>query len=1236
MNRKVTPFILLLLSLLCFIATAAIHFYVIPAPSIFSGNQKKLGTIQERTLYCIAKARKQAETIGRQLSPETVSFSSILDKTEYPTLVYKNNHIVFWSAHVAITDLDVAPEAKKVGFASSEYGSFIVVPYQVKGYKIFVYIPLETDYRIKNEYLNKSLSEEIFDQPIAGIVPDPRIRLPQVRSPQGDYLFSVDLNENEADQSRQTTQLTLLLLGVILYVAAAVIYCRQQVQHGKHGKGVITLLVMLILLRIVLLVFNLPFAIADTELFDPRLYAASRWSPSIGDLALNILLLLIVAAAGLYLFYKNNILAQLKTIDISYRRPIIISCILGFYLLLIVLFLFYYGIYHNSPLILDINQSLEFSKYKIILYSIMLLHTMALCGFAYMLTTTTIVLLYKEKKAWPYRLLFLISLVLLLITVLAKVQFWGVVLIGTFFWIIIILSAQHKNVVSAAYRTYLFILLVIMMSAMTGAFALFRHYQNEVKLYKQTFASSIIQGNDVVGEFFLDEVADKIAKDGLIRLKMLGPYVDASFIKRKISKQYLRDYFDKYETNVLLFDSKGNSLESADTTAATLQELLRKYDTPENRTERKNLFLVQNPARYNSRLYLKLIEVPLAYGQKGTIVLQLSLQKLLPHSLVPELLSGQQHNQPFRMDLLSYAIYENRKLSYSEGEYDYATNLNPDHIGHSEFYRDGHNQGDYHHFGVVAGKDKVLVVTNAKYSATEVLSNFSFLFLIFMAGFILLGLLILLYNRNYIREFRPNFSTKIQVFLNFGILLPLLLVSIAIASLVTASYKKDLKTAYEQRGKAIQENLNALIGTGVLENKSELQKRISEIASISETDINLYDRNGRLITTSQPLIFEAGLLSKLLNPEAFAAISERQALRVFLEEKAGNLTFNAVYLPLRVNNDPFTLSGFVGIPFFDSEKELDLKLIDLITTTMNIFTVMFIVFMLLSFFASRALTVPLRLLADKLKRTSLTGKNEMLAYEGADEIGMLVNEYNRMLLTLEQNKQDLAIQEKEAAWREMARQVAHEIKNPLTPMKLSLQYLQKAIAEKKPNTEQLIDKISHTLITQINILSDIATSFSSFTSMPEPKAELVDVAAALRKAADLHNDPASAKITATIPAEEVMVMADESLLVRTFNNLLLNAIQAVPATRKPTIKVELNYTPEQVHIDIKDNGTGIPEDIRQKVFVPNFSTKYTGSGIGLAVAKRGIENAGGKIWFETENGKGTTFKITLPLAQHVS
>ncbi|MEJ8758270.1 MFS domain-containing histidine kinase [Pontibacter sp. H259] len=1233
MNRKATPFILLAFALLCFIATAAVHFNVISFPLEVTNENRDLKAIQVNTEKCIAKAKQQALTIGNQLEPKSVSFSTILATADYPTLVYKNGQIAFWSNHAIITELDLAPDLNKISIANSEYGTFIVVPHQAKGYQIYVYIPIQTDYRIRNEYLNKSFSKEIFKEPVTALVHDEQALLPQVKTKDGQYLYSVSTHESNVDENGQLIQLILLLSGIALYIAAAVVYCRQQVRQQKYGRGVITLLVMLIVLRILLLVFNLPFAIADIELFDPELYAASSWSPSVGDLGLNMLLLLLVSVAGLYLYQRHNVRAQLKTITQKQSRAIIVCCIFALYLLLVVLFRFYYGIYHNSPLILDINQSLEFSRYKIILYGIMLVHTLALSGFTYMLATSVIILLYKGNIRWAYRLLFFIGASLLFIAIVGKLHYWAVILNGTLFWFIIVLSAQHKNKVSSAYRSYLFIFLVIMMSAATGAFALFRHYQSQVRQYKLTFASGIIQGNDVVGEYFLDEVADKIAADALIRAKLKGPFVDASFIKRKITRQYLREYFDKYETDVLLFDSQGRSLESADTTAATLQELLQKYDTPENRTERKNLFLVQDPARYNSRLYLKLIEVPVNKQLKGTIVLQLSLQKLLPHSLVPELLSNQQHNQPFRTDLLSYAIYEDRKLSFSEGEYDYATNLDPAHIGHSEFYKDGHNQGNFHHFGVKDGEHRVLVVSTQKYSAWEVLSNFSFMFLVYTSGFIVVFLLILLFRRSYIREFRPNFSTKIQVFLNFGILLPLLLVSITTASLVTASYKRDLMTTYEQRGRVVQETLGTLVSAG-LPNRNELQKRITEIATISETDINLYDRNGRLLTTSQPLIFEAGLLSKLVNPEAFAAISERQALRVLLEEKAGNLTFNAVYLPLRVNNNPFSLGGFIGIPFFDSEKQLDMKLIELVTTTMNILTVMLIVFMLLTFFASRVLTVPLRLLADKLKRTSLTGKNEMLAYEGADEIGMLVNEYNRMLLTLEQNKQELAIQEKEAAWREMARQVAHEIKNPLTPMKLSLQYLQKAIEENRPNTEQLISKISQTLITQINILSDIATSFSNFTSMPEPKAEIVDVASALRKAADLHNDPASANILASIPAEAVMVMADESLLVRTFNNLLLNAIQAVPTTRKPIIKVELNYTSDLVNIQIKDNGSGIPEEIRHKVFVPNFSTKYTGSGIGLAVAKRGIESAGGKIWFETEEGKGTTFKISLPLANH--
>jgi two-component system nitrogen regulation sensor histidine kinase NtrY len=371
-----------------------------------------------------------------------------------------------------------------------------------------------------------------------------------------------------------------------------------------------------------------------------------------------------------------------------------------------------------------------------------------------------------------------------------------------------------------------------------------------------------------------------------------------------------------------------------------------------------------------------------------------------------------------------------------------------------------------------------------------------------------------------------------------------------------------------------------------------------------------------------------------------AELREGGKPRTLLQERAGTLSFNALYLPLRAASTspgrPGTVLGYVGIPFFDSEKDLDNKLTELISTILNIFTVMFILFLVLAFVASRILTKPLKLITEKLKQTTLTGQNEMLAYESEDEIGLLVREYNHMLLKLEESKKELATQEKEAAWREMARQVAHEIKNPLTPMKLSLQFLQKAIQEQRPNTEELIGKISQTLITQIDVLSDIATSFSNFTNLPAMRPERLDIAAVLRRCVGLHQG-ANRDIQLHLPADSedgrYVVYADENLLIRTFNNLLINAVQAVPAERAAHIEASLELrSNDRVRICIQDNGSGIPDEIREKIFVPNFTTKETGSGIGLAVARRGIESAGGAIWFETEEGKGTTFCIEMPLA----
>jgi signal transduction histidine kinase len=208
-------------------------------------------------------------------------------------------------------------------------------------------------------------------------------------------------------------------------------------------------------------------------------------------------------------------------------------------------------------------------------------------------------------------------------------------------------------------------------------------------------------------------------------------------------------------------------------------------------------------------------------------------------------------------------------------------------------------------------------------------------------------------------------------------------------------------------------------------------------------------------------------------------------------------------------------------------------------------------------------------------------------------------------------------------------------------MKLSLQFLQRAIQDKRPNLEELLTKVSQTLITQIDVLTDIATSFSNFTNLPAMRPERLDVVPILRRCVHLHQSrPGGDGIRLTLPPDmapdQYVVFADESLLVRTFNNLLINALQAVPEGQTPEVVAILEpldtETGGRVRICITDNGTGIPAEVQPQIFVPNFTTKETGSGIGLAVARRGIESAGGHIWFETEEGVGTRFYIELPLA----
>ena len=311
---------------------------------------------------------------------------------------------------------------------------------------------------------------------------------------------------------------------------------------------------------------------------------------------------------------------------------------------------------------------------------------------------------------------------------------------------------------------------------------------------------------------------------------------------------------------------------------------------------------------------------------------------------------------------------------------------------------------------------------------------------------------------------------------------------------------------------------------------------------------------------------------------------------------------------------------------------------ELLALMVNIFSSAFIVLVIISFFAARLLTLPLRLITQQVRRTSYTDynqplQNQPLEWKTKDEIGLFVQEYNKMLKSLDDSRKELIAAQRESAWREMAQQVAHEIKNPLMPMKLGIQMMQRRLEGLGEDMQMMFSRYIETLLEKIEVLNDIATSFSTYAQMPIPVAERFDIAELMHETELLYEDT-EGEMMFNVPTTPCYIRGDRKLIGRVFINLIKNALEATPEDRIARIEVSLQKNTEGLaQISIQDNGSGIPEDIQEKLFTPNFTTKSSGSGIGLALSKRGIEHAGGRIWFETEEDTGSIFFIELPLVE---
>lgn len=404
--------------------------------------------------------------------------------------------------------------------------------------------------------------------------------------------------------------------------------------------------------------------------------------------------------------------------------------------------------------------------------------------------------------------------------------------------------------------------------------------------------------------------------------------------------------------------------------------------------------------------------------------------------------------------------------------------------------------------------------------------------------------------------------------------------------------------------------------------------KICELAHVHSLDLNLFDLDGNLLISSNPQIVEKRTIPKEVSPLILQKLVNGQE-RIIEEKDHEHSDYYLAYWHFSdLEGRPIAITN---VPYFDAKNDSRAELEKFLGDLILIYVGLFIAATLIALFLSGYIARSLQRIGEKMKEVDLAKKNEPLEWHSNDELGQLVDEYNRMLAAVEKSTTALAKSERESAWREMAKQVAHEIKNPLTPMKLRIQHLQKAYDENAEDWEEKFKTTSESLIKQIDVLTNIANEFSSFAQMPRAKNEDLNVSHIIKDAIETFNvESLNAEIQFKKNSiEDTLIFADKDQILRVFNNLIKNALQSIPDSRKGLIEIiETDYK-GMIKVEVRDNGSGIPDEVQKKIFVPNFTTKTKGMGLGLAMVKNIIENLGGQIWFNTNHDLGTSFFVTF-------
>ena len=479
-----------------------------------------------------------------------------------------------------------------------------------------------------------------------------------------------------------------------------------------------------------------------------------------------------------------------------------------------------------------------------------------------------------------------------------------------------------------------------------------------------------------------------------------------------------------------------------------------------------------------------------------------------------------------------------------------------------------------------------------------------------------------------------NLSLRVRIFLSMIFLT--LIASVLIAAVSIYQFRKEAREYHQDRLErkeiAITEHINYVLQNTTYPLTTEnipliFKDKIYELSDIHSMEINFFDLKGKLLISSKA-IFKLDKDKPKINPSTLKIIQSSLDKRYIEFSKVDGQSFRSSYSYLK--DIKFKPMGILNLPYEENTEFYDNEVENFLIRFGQVYTFMLLISIALSYFLSSYITKTLKIISDKIEETQLNQRNEKIVIEdGSKEINLLINSYNNMVDKLQESASVLAQSEREQAWREMAKQVAHEIKNPLTPMRLTVQNFQRKFDVNDPNITQKLDDYTKTILQQIDTMTAVAGAFSNFATMPAQQNETLNVVRIVKMALEIFNED---YIQFSALEDEIIAKLDRTQLIRVITNLVKNAIQAIPEEQEnKQVFVTVFRQGDDVKIAVKDNGKGISVENQERVFEPKFTTKSSGMGLGLAIIKNIIENYHGTIIFETEPNVGTEFLVSFPI-----